>query len=120
VPATQTELCALSIKRVERLILRYPRIETRFFTAAEVGYCRRHKRNPFQHFAVRLAAKFVVRRFLGHGRLKEIELAKVPGGAPRLVFTGSLAGLETTREFQISLSHEGDLAVAFVALEGAV
>jgi holo-[acyl-carrier protein] synthase len=99
--------------------------ERRVFSASEIAYCR-GKKDPFPHFAARFAAKEAYGKALGlglgpSGDLSEIEVAHGPKGAPELRLSGR--ALEFFRasgghETHLSLSHEGDLAIASVIVSG--
>lgn len=76
-------------------------------------------------FAVRWAAKEATMKALGCGLDEidplDVEVHSVDGVAPRLVLHGAAA--ERARwlglhEWQVSLTHEGDLALAFVVGTG--
>ena len=110
------EFQAVSIPRIQRLMARYPRVAKRHFTDAEIAYCVRHARRPAQHFAARFAAKIALRRLLGGGRLREIEVVKGELGFPSPHFSGRAAVLAKGHRARLSLSHEGDLAVALACV----
>ena len=107
----------LDVQRVAVLGQRFPRAIARIFTEAEIRYCQKHRRAPFQYFAVRLAAKFAVRRLLGGGRLGEIEIAHGTLGKPVVMLHGKAAVAGVGKSFRLSLSHEGNVAAAFVSVE---
>ena len=116
----QTFLETVHIHRIERLLTRYPKAVDRIFTQEESEYCWKHQRFPFQHFAARFAAKCLVRRVLGGGHLRDIRVTRLSGGMVTFTFTGKAARLAQGYRFSLSLSHEGDLAVAFMAKEATV
>ena len=113
--ATQYHL--LDVQRVAYLGQRFPRVINRIFTEAEIRYCQKHSRAPFQYFAARLAAKFAVRRLLGGGRLGEIEIAHGDLGNPVVMLHGSAATAGAGKSLRLSLSHEGNIAAAFASVE---
>jgi holo-[acyl-carrier protein] synthase len=113
--ATQYQL--IEVARVTALCQRYPRVITRLFTASEVCYCEKHRRNPFQYYAARLAAKLAARKLLGQGRLAEIEVFHGPLGRPLLDLHGKAAQAAEGKILMVSLSHEGDHAAAIVSVE---
>ena len=119
VSGPQFSLEILDVQRVARLLERFPACKERLFCAAETSYCDSNRRKPHQHYAARLAAKFAVRRLLGGGRLLEIEVGRDALGAPFVSLHGSAETLATGRSVLLSLSHEGPMAVAYVALEVA-
>ena len=86
---------------------RTPRFLTRVFTAEEIAYCR-GKKQLWQHFAVRFAAKVAVwKAFDRKARLKDISVSRDADGKPGVLFKGKpLAG------FKLSLSHSERYALA--------
>lgn len=97
-----------SVARVAGLLARRPAAALRVYTAAERRDCEAHP----QRWATRWAAKEAVRKL--HGGLglplpafADIEV-DVSAGAPALRVRGADSGLH------LSLTHEGDLAVAVV------
>jgi holo-[acyl-carrier protein] synthase len=101
--------------------------EHRVFSAAEIAYCR-GKKDPFPHFAARFAAKEAYGKALGSGLgpsgdFTEIEVVHGPKGAPEIRLSGravELFRLSGGREIHLSLSHEGDFAIASVIVSGAL
>jgi NAD(P)H-hydrate epimerase len=127
----------VEVDRLRKALARYPRLEERLFTPAEIAYCRGRSR-PALHFAARFAAKEAVGKLLGTGVLswQEIEVTAAPGtaatlpgvsGAPRVRLSGRTARLAAERGIEgigVSLSHVDSLAGACVMvvagpLEGA-
>lgn len=111
------ELQTLDIRRVIRLLERFPACRDRLFTDAERNYCDRNRRKPHQHYAARLAAKFAVRRLLGGGNLRDIEVVRDELGSPSLRCNGRAERLRSGRHLLISLTHEGHHAAAYVSIE---
>lgn len=117
----------IEVKRVEASLARFPeRFEKRVFTAAEREYCRARKSKAAESFALRWAAKEAVAKAMGTGirggvDFADIEVAADRLGRPSIRLHGGAAaaarkrGIET---FHVSLTHEGDLAVAFAVAEG--
>ena len=98
-----------SVARVRQLLARRPETVHRIFTPLERQDSARHP----QRWATRWAAKEAVRKL--HGSLglplpafRDIEIAIGSGGAPTVRLNGAASDLH------ISLSHEGDIAVAVV------
>jgi holo-[acyl-carrier protein] synthase len=113
------------VPRVREMLARHAHFETRVFTAAERATCRRHP-DPAPHFAARFAAKEAALKALGLGllatgvdrKLARIEVVR-EGGAPELRLGGAPA--ERARRLGVvqaalSLTHEGDHALASVVL----
>ena len=112
----QIGIQSVSISRVAGLLKRFPGFETRFFTENERRYCRAQRRKPDQHFAARLAAKLAARKMVGAGRLLEFEVVRDALGAPQLIVNGSAAHRCAGKVLRLSISHEGDLAVALAVM----
>ena len=92
----------------------------RLFTPAEIAYCEQ-SRDPAPHLAARLAAKEAVIKVLGVDDLQppwtSIEVLRQPSGSCAIGLSGEAARLASDRnigECTLSLSHEGDMAIAFV------
>jgi holo-[acyl-carrier protein] synthase len=96
----------------------------RLFTMAEIDYCSARKRSA-QHFALRFAAKEAFLKALGTGLRDglswlDMEVVHDRFGKPEMKLSGrakdnfATAGL--TASF-LSLSHDGNCAVASVILE---
>jgi holo-[acyl-carrier protein] synthase len=97
----------------------------RLFTPGEIAYCAR-SRDPAPHLAARLAAKEAVIKVLGIDDLQppwtSIEVLRRPAGSCAIGLSGDAARLAADRnigECTLSLSHEGDLAIAFVVATAA-
>ncbi len=98
------------------------RFLNRFFTEGERGDCRDHPRR----LAARFAAKEAVGKALGTGigdmRWIDIEIrVDDPRGRPRLILHSqakALAAKLGLSEWDISLSHTDDLAIAIVVAAG--
>jgi holo-[acyl-carrier protein] synthase len=99
--------------------------EKRVFSEGERAYCRARK-DPMPHFAARFAAKEAYGKALGlglgpSGDFAEIEVVNEASGRPVLRLNGK--ALEIFRnlggaEAHLSLSHEGDQAIASVIVWG--
>jgi hydroxyethylthiazole kinase-like uncharacterized protein yjeF len=98
-----------SVRRVLALLERRPAFAARVFTARERDDCERHPRR----WATRWATKEAVRKLHGASGqslpgFAEIEVVVNARGAPAVWLRGAPSTL------RLSLSHEGDLAVAVV------
>ena len=114
----------IEIARIRRAIENNPHFLKRVYTEKEIAYCRR-KKNPWQSFAARFAAKEAVGKALGTGLgrigLQEIEVVNDAGGQPCIVLYGTAHELAVGRNIQhvhISLSHSEAYAIATAVLEG--
>ncbi len=114
----------VEVDRMEKAMAGHPeRFRARVFTAQEVQYCDSRK-NCFEHYAARFAAKEAVMKALGTGWRKgvtfsEIEVCRTEAGKPELILHGKTqeqakkAGVLRT---YLSLSHTKTYAVAQVVL----
>jgi len=115
----------VEVARIRRVLERHPGFTVRHFTSDErerAGALPEARRAEF--LAGRFAAKEAALKALGTGisggvSLAEVETGAAPSGAPVLRLTGAaLRAAEAlgVREFQVSISHDGGFAVAFVVL----
>ncbi|MBQ5857974.1 MAG: holo-ACP synthase [Peptococcaceae bacterium] len=114
----------IEIVRIQRAIEKNPHFMERVYTANEIAYCRR-KKNAWQSFAARFAAKEAVSKAFGTGigpvGLMEIEILNAENGQPKVVLPGKALQLAADRNIQrlhISLSHSEAYAMATAVLEG--
>ncbi len=118
----------VSVARLERQVggaapaERAERFLARCFTAEERAYCDA-RRDRVTHYAARFAAKEAAMKALGAPagiRFTDVEVRR-GDGAPALALHGAAAeaarALGVTRAL-LSLTHDGGVAVAAVALEG--
>ncbi len=117
----------VQIPRIARAIQRFgDRFLNRVYTAREVHYSRQRP----AEFAARFAAKEAVSKALGVGMRvlspsgimwQEVETLNEKGGKPYIILHGhalKLAHAHGLYEWSISLSHDGDIAIAFVVATG--
>ena len=116
----------IETRRVEESIDRYgERFLERIFTAGEIAYCLRKRKNAVESFAARFAAKEAGAKALGTGisrgvSWKEFEVRREGGGRPTLHLSGRAAELAEAmgvRRIQLSLTHSRELAMAVVVTE---
>ena len=113
----------VKIPRIARAVERFgERFLNRIYTPQELTY----SRGRVAELAVRFAAKEAVSKALGvgvrvlspHGILwQEVETLNERSGKPYVRLYGRAAELSTAQgltEWAISLSHDGDMAIAFV------
>ena len=116
----------IEIARVERAVNRFgDRFLERVFTPAEVL----HSRGRLAELAARFAAKEAVSKALGVGMRmisrhgidwRDVEVTNNRLGKPLLKLHGraaELAGELGLTEWEVSLSHSRELAIAFVAAQ---
>jgi len=97
--------------------------EKRVFSPGEAAYCRSRK-DPYPHFAARFAAKEAYGKAMGlglgaAGDMTEVEVVHNDKNAPSLRLSGRALEIFQEKggsEIFLSLSHEGDLAMASVIL----
>ena len=111
------------VSRIESLAKQHKQFLTRVYTEREISYCTRRK-NKYQHFAARFAAKESVLKALGVGwaqgiKWKDIEVFNEPNGRPRINTYGAVKRLmeqKGVKEILISLSHTSQYAIASAQL----
>lgn len=105
---------------------------TRFatsFTPGELGDSHHRRSYPARHLAVRWAAKEAVIKawsnamfgdppVLGELIHRDIEVVTDAWGRPRIRLHGDIAQHLDQDKLHVSLSHDGDYAIAYVVLEG--
>ncbi|MEK7859116.1 MAG: holo-ACP synthase [Elusimicrobiota bacterium] len=98
----------VEIGRIKSLARRERRFLKRVFTNEEIAYCM-GKKNPWQHFAVRFAAKEAVWKALDQSGLglKDISVGRGARGKPAVLLKG-----KAVRSLKLSLSHSEHYAVA--------
>ena len=111
----------VSISRIRNSLERFgPRFTERFFTVREIEYCQRDPEVSAERFAARFAAKeaaLKVLRIEVWPDLKTIEVRRSPEGWCDLALHGEalrLAERAHVGAMSVSLSHEGDSAIAVV------
>jgi holo-[acyl-carrier protein] synthase len=109
----------LDVERLERALLRRPRLEERLFTDAEREYAAARAR-PTMHLAARLCAKEAVAKALGltAWSFRDVEVVATEG-APRVRLSGSAARRadELGVSASVSLSHTETLAAAVALVQ---
>jgi holo-[acyl-carrier protein] synthase len=120
---TGIDIC--EVPRIADSISRFgERFLHRIFTENEIRFCD-SKANRFERYAARFAAKEAGMKALGTGwrhgiRFLDLEVQRLPGGRPTLVFHGVAAefaqrlGVVHTA---LSLSHTAQQGIAHVILE---
>ena len=96
------------------------RFLNRIFTPREVEFCE-GRRNKFQSYAVRFAAKEAILKAIGTGmtggvRWKDMEILDDERSHPRVSLGGRVKELVGNRKVLLSLSHTQGSALAFVLL----
>ena len=121
-----TGIDIVDISRFERFVRENNELLfKRLFTEQEQAYCTTRRRSA-QHYALRFAAKEAFVKALGTGigdgiAWRDMEVVNAPSGKPELVLSGRAAELFREHGLDrvfLSLSHDGNYAVASVILEG--
>jgi holo-[acyl-carrier protein] synthase len=113
----------VSIQRMAEKLRNASFVE-KVFSVNEQAYCESCPRKE-QHYAVRFAAKEAFLKATGRGLaagydLKNIEIIQDTSGKPLITLLGSYKEMnhrEGWMAIHISLSHEGDSAMAIVIIE---
>ena len=113
----------VEIGRIQKAIEKNPRFLQKVYTEEEIRYCQR-KKNPWQSFAARFAAKEAVSKALGTGLgkigLTDIEVQNQSTGQPQIVLHGTaqiFAQTHGIKRVHISLSHSEVYAIATAIVE---
>jgi holo-[acyl-carrier protein] synthase len=109
----------LEIERMERALVRHPRLAQRVFTEAERDYAATRAR-PGRHLAARFAAKEAVVKALGLGGgfgLRDIEV--LAGKPPAVRLSGRAGEAAAGVDVKISLTHSRDFAAAVAIADTA-
>jgi holo-[acyl-carrier protein] synthase len=107
----------VDVERFERAVARTPRLVDRLFTPAE-------RTLPLRSLAARFAAKEAFIKAMGgsgNASWHEMEVVQASSGAPRFHLSGQAANLALgngVTNLQLSLTHDGASAMAFVIAEG--
>jgi len=112
---TLTGVDIIEIRRIKKTILTNKRFLKKVYTPSEIAYCN-SKKNKWQHFAVRFAAKEAVWKALGKKDIwhRDISVKNTKDGKPEVVLSKKYKELE--KKISLSLSHTDDYAVAFAIL----
>ncbi len=120
-----TGIDIVDISRFERFVAeKNVSLFQRLFTAGEIDYCAAKKRSA-QHYALRFAAKEAFLKALGTGlreglSWRDMEVVHDSYGKPALKLSGEAERLFVSKGLTscfLSLSHDGNCAVASVILE---
>ena len=111
----------LEIARLERALVRRPRLAQRVFRDGELAYAATRAR-PAMHLAARFCAKEAVGKALGLAswELRDIEVVTpAGGGAPEVALHGRVAqrARELGGEVRISLTHTDEQAGAVAIID---
>lgn len=111
--------------RLRAAVERYGRrFLERIFTPKEIAYCER-KRNKWERYAARFAAKEAAFKALGTGwrrgvRWRDVEVTNLPSGQPTLALAGEaekFARRLGVTHIAVSLTHSDQFVLAQVIFE---
>jgi holo-[acyl-carrier protein] synthase len=108
----------VDIQRFEKALDQTPKLRDRLFTESE-------RELPLQSLAARFAAKEALVKAVGRAKglsFQGVSVAKDQEGKPYFEFTGESEQTIKSHgisQFHLSLSHDGNLAVAYVIAEVA-
>ena len=111
-----------TVSRIEKSC-RKESFRNHVFTQKELALFYTREKPKYASLAANFAAKEAFSKALGTGirgfSLNEVEILRDDLGAPYFTFYGSAADIVLAGGYrrQVSLSHEGDTAIAFVLLE---
>ena len=115
----------VEVDRIAKALRGSKSITERVFTPEEIRYCSQRK-NKYQHFAGRFAAKEAALKALGTGwqagiRWRDVETTAGPMGEPQLTLYGKAAAIfkeSKARSSLLTITHATDYAVACVVIDG--
>jgi len=114
----------IEIERIEQSISKNPEFQKLVFSSSEIAYCE-SKKNKFEHYAARFAAKEAFFKALGTGWLQgtqfnEVEIINDEAGKPMLILSGETKTTLSSwgiSKILVSLSHIKAIASAVVIIE---
>ena len=117
--------CGVDIIEISRIKESIEQLGEKFlnkiFTSNEIEYCESKKKQKYQHYAARFAAKEATFKAISnqlHNKYdiswKDIEVKNDKEGKPNLTITG--INLEKIENIDISLSHCNEYAIANVTI----
>ena len=115
---------AVEVERFRDMLGRRPRLADRLFTPSEREEAAT-RRDPAPGLAARFAAKEAVMKSLSVGlgafSFADVEVMRLPGGAPGLTLRGRAATLAAERAvagWHLSLTHTASVAIAIAVAYG--
>ena len=115
----------VEVNRIRKALENQPKMVQRVFTEQEAEFCAARK-NQYQHFAGRFAAKEAALKALGTGwaegiRWRDVEVSSEPSGQPYLHFHAKAEEVFESLHAAtalLTITHARTYAVAVVILEG--
>lgn len=114
----------IEVERISEKMTRAEGFRELVFSEREIAYCEQ-KKNKFEHYAVRFAAKEAFYKAIGSGwkngtAFNEIEISNDDKGKPYIQLLGNTATLITEMSIKnilVSLTHLKTIASAVVIIE---
>ena len=112
----------IEIERIQKSIEKFDQLFlNKIFTQTELDYCS-NKKNKYQHFAARFAAKEAIAKALATGwskgfRWKDIEIYNEKSGMPNVKLRGNLKHfLGADKSLKITMSHSEHYVTCFAII----
>jgi holo-[acyl-carrier protein] synthase len=112
----------IEIERIKKSIKKFDKIFlNKIFTKTELDYCL-SKKNKYQHFAARFAAKEAIAKALATGwskgfRWKDIDIYNEESGMPNVKLHGNLKNfLGNDKSLKITMSHSEHYVTCFAII----
>lgn len=112
----------IEISRIKRSIEKFDELFlNKIYTQTELDYCQ-SKKNKYQHFAARFAAKEAIAKALATGwskgfRWKDIEIYNESSGMPNVRLSGNLEKfLGESKSLKITMSHSEHYVTCFAII----
>jgi holo-[acyl-carrier protein] synthase len=116
----------IEIKRIKKSIDRFgDRFLKKIYTTIELEYCLK-KKNKYQHFAARFAAKEAIYKALSNDTnevysWQDVEIYNEVNGLPKVKFYGTLKDyLNHGKELKISMSHSDNYVTCVAILFSSI
>ncbi len=112
----------IEIHRIQKSIEKFgDRFLDKIYTQTELNYCQ-SKKNKYQHYAARFAAKEAIAKALATGwskgfRWKDIEIFNEKSGMPNVSLNGNLKSfLGSDKSLKITMSHSEHYVTCFAII----
>lgn len=112
----------IEIDRIKKSIEKFDNLFlNKIFTQTELDYCK-SKKNKYQHYAARFAAKEAIAKALATGwskgfRWKDIEIYNEKSGMPNVKLSGNLESfLGEEKSLKITMSHSEHYVTCFAII----
>lgn len=112
----------IEIHRIKQSIEKFDeRFLNKIYTQTELDYCQ-SKKNKYQHYAARFAAKEAIAKALATGwskgfRWKDIEIFNEKSGMPSVSLSGNLKSfLGSDKSLKITMSHSEHYVTCFAII----